>query len=115
MHFHVELAGLDLGKIEDVVDDGQQALTAVANRARDLALVVVELRIQQHAAHPDHAIHRRADLVAHRRQEAALRFVGGLGGGARLLGLVEKPRILNGNHGLVGEGAEQRRGIAFFG
>jgi hypothetical protein len=39
-------------------------------------LLGVELRVEQEAAHADHRVHRRADLVAHRRQERALRLVG---------------------------------------
>ena len=51
----------------------------------------VERRVQQQPAHADHRVHRRADLVAHRRQEGALGVVGSFGGGAgpRLLRLAE--------------------------
>ena len=45
--------------------------------------------------------------MAHRRQEAALRFVGGVGGGARLLGLVEKPRVLQRHRHAAGQRFEQ--------
>ena len=52
-----------------------------------VALLGVERRVEQQAAHADHRVHRRADLVAHGRQERALGLVGGLGGGARFLRL----------------------------
>jgi hypothetical protein len=43
-----------------------------------------ERRVQQQAAHADHRVHRRADLVAHGRQEGALGLVGGFLGGEQL-------------------------------
>ena len=73
-----------------------------------VALLVVERRVEQQPAHADHRVHRRADLVAHRRQERALGLVGGLGRGAGFLRLLEQPRVLDRDHRLVGEGLEQR-------
>ena len=37
-----------------------------------LALLGRERRVEQQAGHADDAVHRRADLVAHRREELAL-------------------------------------------
>ncbi len=65
-------AGLELGEIEDVVDDGEQRLTRSARGVEVLALSRLEPGLIEQRHHPDHAVHRRADLVAHRRQEAAL-------------------------------------------
>ncbi len=70
---------------------------------------------------PEHAIHRRTDLVTHRREEGRLRPVGRLGLGARRLShvtltlggfarglqLLEQPDVLDGDHGLVGEGRDK--------
>ena len=83
----VQPPGLDLREVEDVVDDRQQRLAAVADGLGELALLVVERRVEQQAAHADDGVHRRADLVAHRRQEGALGLVGGFGRGAGLLRL----------------------------
>ena len=69
----------------------------------------VERRVEQQAAHADDGVHRRADLVAHGRQERALGLVGALGRGARFLRLLEQPRVLDRDHRLVGEGLEQRQ------
>ena len=80
----------------------------VADRLGVLALLGGERRVEQQAGHPDHRVHRRADLVAHRREERALRLVGRLGGRARLLGLVEQPHVLDRDHRLVGEGLHER-------
>ena len=71
-HLERELARLDLGEVEDVVDDGQQRVRAGLDRQREVALLDVELAVEQQAAHADDAVHRRADLVGHVRQELAL-------------------------------------------
>ena len=86
----LEPAGLDLGEVEDVVDDGQQRLAALADGLGGLALLGREGRIQQQARHADDAIHGRADLVAHHREKLALGDVGllrGLLGHTQQLGL----------------------------
>ena len=70
-------AGLDLREVEDVVDDRQQRLGRVAHGGRVLARFFVERRLQQQLGHPDDRVDRRADLVAHRRQELRL-YVGRL-------------------------------------
>ena len=75
----VQLAGLDLGEVEDVVDDRQQRVAAGADDLGELALLGAELGVEQQAAHADDAVHGRADLVAHGGQEGALGLVGGLG------------------------------------
>jgi hypothetical protein len=55
-----------------------------------VVLLGVERRVEQQAAHADHGVHRRADLVAHRGEEAALRLVRRLRRGARFLRLPEE-------------------------
>jgi hypothetical protein len=78
---HRQLAGLDLGKVEDVVDDAEQVLGG----AMDLLDVVAllgggrDLGLQREVRHADDGVHRRADFVAHVGQEVAL-------GAGRLLG-----------------------------
>ena len=49
-------------------------------------LRAVEALALQHVDHAEHAVHRRADLVAHGGEEGRFRLVGGLGLGALLLG-----------------------------
>jgi hypothetical protein len=78
--FDGELAGLDLGVVEDVVDDGQERLGGAANALGVLALADGEFGVEQQSGHADDAVHRRADLVAHRREELALGLAGGFGG-----------------------------------
>ena len=68
----LELAGLDLREVEDVVDDRQQRLAGVADRLRVVALAGVEVGLEQQIGHADDAVHRRADLVAHVGEEVGL-------------------------------------------
>ncbi len=79
----------------------------VADGGGEVALLVGERGVEQQAAHADHRVHRRADLVAHRGQERALRLVGRLRRGARVLRLLEQAGVLDGDHALVGEGLQQ--------
>jgi hypothetical protein len=98
------LVGLELGKVEDVVDDPEQVLA----RGLDL-LHVVELArrqpgLEHQMGHADHGIHRRADLVAHVGQEIGL--------GARIC-LGHFLRALHGLEGLaLGRDVLHHAGIA---
>ena len=67
-----QLPRLDLGEVEDVVDEREQGVPAGPHGLRVLLLFHPERRIQQQARHPDDAVHGRADLVAHVGQEFAL-------------------------------------------
>ncbi len=97
-----QLARLDLGKIEDVVDDAQQVLARVVDLVQVAAQLRVGVRLQRQVGHADDAVHRGADLVAHVRQEVALGLVGRIG--ARLE-FVQR--------GDVGRDAQHRRHLAF--
>ncbi len=85
LRLDVHPPGLDLREVEDVVDDRQERVAGIADGRGVVVLLGVELGVEQQAAHADDRVHRRADLVAHRREERALRLVGGFGRGARLL------------------------------
>ncbi len=75
-------AGLDLGQVEDVVDEGQQVLAGPDNVVEVVGLLgrqrAKPLR-GQHARHADDGVQRRAQLVAHLGQKLALGPAGGLG------------------------------------
>ena len=75
----VQLAGLDLREVQDVVDHRQQCLAGITHGGEELALLGRQLALQHQFGHADHGVERRADLVAHIRQERALRPAGGLG------------------------------------
>ena len=90
MLLEVEAAGLDLGEVQDVVDDAQQRRRRVAHGAERLALLERERRALQHVDHAQNAVHRRADLVAHRGEEGRLGLVGALGLALRVDGDVAR-------------------------
>ena len=74
-----EAPGVDLRHVEDVVDDRQQRLGGLSGRADVVALLSREPGVEREVRHADDRVHRRADLVAHVRQELAF-------GHRRLLG-----------------------------
>ena len=78
------LPGLDLGEIEDLVDQRQERPAGTRHGAGHVALVAVELGLLQQVAHADDGVERRTQLMAHHRQEPALRLVGVLGPGRGL-------------------------------
>ena len=108
LRLDVHAAGFDLGEVQHVVDDSEQRIARFADRAHIVALLDVELGIEQEPAHADDRVHRRAYLVAHGCEERAFRLVGGFGQRARLLGLFEQASVLDRDHRLVGEGPKQR-------
>ena len=68
-----QLPGLDLGEVEDVVDEGQQGLAAGADGLGILPLLIAQGRVQEEPGHANDAVHGGADLVAHVGQELALK------------------------------------------
>ncbi len=78
------LARLDLGVIENIVDDAQQRMGRVVDQRHILALLGGELSIQAELGHAENAVHRRADFVAHIGKKNTLRLVRGPRGGQRL-------------------------------
>ena len=78
-----ELAGLDLGEIQNVVDDRQQIVRAVEHGLGELALLRLQRCVEEQAGHADDGVHRRANLVAHVGEELALRVRRMLGVGLR--------------------------------
>ena len=82
----LELAGLDLGEVEQVVDDGQQGVGRGLDNLEVLPLLGVEVRVQGQLRHAEDRVHGGADLVADVGQELALGLARGLG---RLLRLAK--------------------------
>ena len=89
----LQLVGLDLGEVEDLVDQRQQRARRALDGVGIGALLGRELGVAHQRRHAEDAVHRRADLVAHGGQEARLGPVGGLRLLARLrqLGLGAAP------------------------
>ena len=76
--FEHELARLDLGEIENVVDDPEQVLARAVDLFKVVALLRVGVGLEGQERQTDDRVHRCADLVAHVRQEVALGPAGGL-------------------------------------
>ncbi|OEZ52482.1 hypothetical protein DUGA6_61160 [Duganella sp. HH105] len=77
---------VQLGGVEDFVEQAQQRAAFLAHRVQVAPLVVVEFGVQQHVGEAEDGVHRRADFMAHIGDEAGARG-GGLFG--RLLGLAQ--------------------------
>ena len=71
--------GLDLGEVEDVVDEAEQRVAVVAHDAEELLLVAVQGRFFEQLRHAEDRVHRSANLVRH----AGEKFRLGLRGGQR--------------------------------
>ncbi len=100
----LEVAGLDLGEVEDVVDDREHLFA----RARDMdcarALLRREIHFEQQLGHPEYPVHRRADLVAHVREECGFHV-------RRLDGLVVCGRELCGGALAFGDVVKQHDAV----
>ena len=75
-----ELAGLDLRKIEDGVDDLEQMVACRLDLVELVGLLRAQAGAPEDMGHAGDGIERRPDLVAHVREEGALRDVRCLGG-----------------------------------
>ncbi len=74
MVFQVELARLDFGEIQNIVDDGEQRVAAHADGFDKALLLFRQGRFHQEAGHADHGVERRANLVAHLGEEFGFRL-----------------------------------------
>ena len=77
-------AGFDLGEIQNVADQGQQRLARLGDGLGIGALLGRQIGFQQQPRHAQHAVHGRADFVAHGGQEAGFGAAGRFGAVARL-------------------------------
>ena len=73
----------DLRIVEQVVENLQQRARRLVDHAQHFALVRIERRALQHFDEPEHAVHRRADFMAHHREEVVFRTRGRFGQVAR--------------------------------
>ena len=81
------LAGLDLRKIQDIVDDGHQRVRRGLDHPQIFLTFMIGAGAEGQVGHADDAVHGRADFVAHVGQEQALGAVGllrGADGGVEL-------------------------------
>ncbi len=78
-----QLAGFDLGQVEDVVDERQERRAARPYRLEVLGVDGVVDQPVQDLAEAQDRVHGRADLVRHVGQELALRAIRDIGRFAR--------------------------------
>ncbi|WP_249931324.1 hypothetical protein [Ramlibacter sp. 2FC] len=69
---YIELAGLDLGEVQHVVQDAQQVAAGAQHLVQVVALARVQSALGHQLGHAEQRVHRGAYLVAHVGQE--LRF-----------------------------------------
>ena len=103
-------ARLDLGEVEDLVDELEQVVARAADVAQVLLLALVELAehpLEQDVGEPDHRVQRRAQLVRHAGQELGLVPAGDLELVGLDLELTEEASVVDGDRGLAGERLEQ--------
>ncbi len=77
--FQVDTPGLDLGKVEDVVDDFQQRASGAIDLGDHVLRCAGQFAALKQVQHAQDGVHRRADFVAHVGQEIGLGLVGALG------------------------------------
>ena len=83
--FDGHLARLDLGEVENVVDHAHEQLRGMLCGVHELALFARQLCVGQQTGHPQYAVHGRANLMRHGREELALGLCRGLGLHCRIL------------------------------
>src|SRR5205085_3512224 len=81
--FQFEFSRFDFRKVEDVVDNGQECVAAVANGFDQFALFAAQFALQQQPGHGDDTVHRGADFMAHVGQKFRLGTRAGFGGQPR--------------------------------
>ena len=79
LFLYVHASGFDLGEIEDVIDDTNQAVATGYDRVGILALLVSKFSFTEQGGHAYDAVHRRSDLMAHGSQEYAFGLICFLG------------------------------------
>ncbi len=105
-----ELAGFDLREVQHLVDEAKEVSPGgihTAQRFQGLFRAEARRIGDHHLGQADDGVERRAQLVAHAGEELRLVFARQLELAVLVLDFVEKPHILNCDHGLIGERGEQ--------
>ena len=105
-----QLPGLDLGKIEDVIDQPEQMLAVALNAGQHPAhffgRLAVDVVHDQFGIAED-GVHRRAQFVTHIGEELRLVFARFCELPALVLDFFEQADVFHGDDGLVCEGRKQ--------
>ena len=111
LRIELELAGLDLGQVEHLVDEAEQVSAGAVHALQRLQrLLRAEARRvgDHHLGQPDDGVERRAQLVAHAGDELRLVLARLCKLAVLVLDFVEQPHVLDRDHRLVGEGLHER-------
>ena len=92
----LQLPGLDLGEVQDIVEDRQKSFGRDLERLAIAPLLAAQSGAEQQFIHADDAVHGRANFMADRGQEFALGAVGGLGAVLLHRQLLHQPRHVGG-------------------
>ena len=77
--FEIDLAGFDLGIIQQLLDQREQGVAGGFHGPRIGRLLGRQWRVQQQPAHADDAVERRANFVGSHREKPRLGPAGGVG------------------------------------
>ncbi len=86
--------GLDLGHVEDVVQQAEQIVARVADDGQIFTLGAVKARRAQQLGRAEHPVHRRAQLVRNDAQEIRLGLIGRVGLVAGRFQLLDQMRLM---------------------
>ena len=73
--FELQFVGFDLREVQDVVEDAKQVACGRMGDADVLMCLRGEIGFEGQPVHVDDRVHRRADFVAHHREERSLRSI----------------------------------------
>ena len=110
IHVQGHFPRLDLRQVQDIVEQAHQGLAAIGDQLGMVALPFRQVAFQQQVRKAHHAVHGRADFVAHAGEEFALCARRPACLVARIDELVAKCNFLR----TVGENAEKRARLTFF-
>jgi len=74
-----DFISLNLGKINDIIDDHQQRFARTFDRIDKQALFIVQIGFSQQISYAHNPIHGGSDFMAHIRQKCGFGAIGGLG------------------------------------
>ena len=75
-----QLASLDLGEIQNIVDNSEKQAGRVVNLIDVIFLPAIQFRSHQHLVHADNRVHGGADFMTHIGEEFAFGLAGGIRG-----------------------------------
>ncbi|OWK25123.1 hypothetical protein AJ87_13795 [Rhizobium yanglingense] len=70
------LSGIDFGEVQNVVDDRQKRVAGLDDDVDEGLLPRVKIGLRHQLGHAEHAIHRRADFMAHIGEKFRLGAIG---------------------------------------